>query len=127
MQPAETTLLRSVRDAAARASSLEDALRAALERICAATGWQAGRVEFSSETGELASHIVWHVDRPERLSELMHIAEARRGHRGSGLAGKVPRPGEPQVRPAPRNGAPAVAPPPAAPHPPPPPGEPIPP
>src|SRR5258708_34194238 len=90
MQPAETTLLRSVRDAAARASSLEDALRAALERICAATGWQAGRVEFSSETGELASHIVWHVDRPERLSELMHIAEARRGHPGSGLAGKGP-------------------------------------
>jgi diguanylate cyclase (GGDEF)-like protein/PAS domain S-box-containing protein len=99
MQPAEPTLLRSVRDAAARASSLEDALRAALERICAATGWQAGRVEFSSETGELASHIVWHVDRPERLSELMHIAEARRGHPGSGLAGKVLREGEPQWRP----------------------------
>ncbi len=99
MQPAEPTLLRSVRDAAARASSLEDALRAALERICAATGWQAGRVEFSSETGEFASHIVWHVDRPERLAELMHIAEARRGHPGSGLAGKVLREGEPQWRP----------------------------
>src|SRR5260370_8474347 len=114
MRPAETTLLRSVRDAAARASSLEDALRAALERICAATGWQAGRVEFSSETGELASHIVWHVDRPERLSELMHIAEARRGHPGSGLAGKGLREGEPPGRPAGRRA-------PAFPLPPPPP------
>ena len=40
-------LLRSVREATQHAESLEDALRAALERICVFTGWQAGRAEIA--------------------------------------------------------------------------------
>ena len=85
----EPHLLRSVREAAQRAGSLEDALRAALQQICAATGWQAGRVEFSEEAGELSSHIVWHLERPERLGTLRRIAEQRWRAHGSGLAGQV--------------------------------------
>jgi diguanylate cyclase (GGDEF)-like protein/PAS domain S-box-containing protein len=85
-----------VREAAQRAPSLEDALRAALQRICAATGWQAGRVELAADVG---SRIVWHVDRPERLSELRRVAERRRRAHGTGLAGQVLREGEPQWRP----------------------------
>ncbi|HUJ26370.1 MAG TPA: EAL domain-containing protein [Myxococcales bacterium] len=104
----EPQLLRSVREAASRASSLEDALRAALQRICAATGWQAGRVEFSEEAGELSSHIVWHLDRPDRLATLRRIAERRRRARGHGLANKVLKDGEPQWRPEPEEGAAAV-------------------
>ena len=107
----EPQLLRSVREAAQRAGSLEDALRAALQRICAATGWQAGRVEFAQEAGELASRIVWHVERPERLSTLRGLAERRRRARGAGLAGlagKVLRDGAPQWRPNPEEGAAAV-------------------
>ena len=101
-------LLRSVRDAAEKAPSLEDALRAALQRICAATGWHAGRVEFSREAGELASHILWHLEQPHRLQALRGIAERRRGERGKGLAGKVLREGAPQWRPEPEDGAAAI-------------------
>ncbi|MGZ6141818.1 MAG: putative bifunctional diguanylate cyclase/phosphodiesterase [Myxococcales bacterium] len=104
----EPQLLRSVREAAQKAGSLEDALRAALQRICAATGWQAGRVEFAAEAGELASRIVWHVERPERLSTLRGLAERRRRTHGVGLAGKVLRDGAPQWRPDPEEGAAAV-------------------
>src|SRR5438132_1592674 len=104
----EPHLLRSVREAAQRAGSLEDALRAALQQICAATGWQAGRVEFSEEAGELSSHIVWHLERPERLGTLRRIAERRRRTHGSGLAGQVLREGAPQWRPDPEEGAAAV-------------------
>src|SRR4051812_13131173 len=105
----EPQLLKSVRDAAQKASSLEEALRAALQRICAATGWQAGRVEFADEIGDLARRIVWHLERPERLGTLRRIAERRRKEqRGSGLAGQVLREGEPQWRPDPEEGTAAV-------------------
>jgi Amt family ammonium transporter len=104
----EPQLLRSVREAAQKAGSIEDALRAALQRICAATGWQAGRVEFADEIGELARHIVWHLDRPERLPAMRGIAERRRHARGAGLAGQVLRDGAPQWRPDPEQGAGAV-------------------
>jgi len=92
----EPLILRSVREAAQRAPSLEDALRAALQRICTVTGWQAGRVELAREAG---SRIFWHLDRPERLGALRRVAERRRRVRGLGLAGQVLRDGEPQWRP----------------------------
>src|SRR5436853_697173 len=101
-------LLHSVREAAQRAGSLEDALRAALQRICAATGWQAGRVEFSHDAGELFSRIVWHLERPERLGSLRRIAEKRRKTRGTGLAEKVLPDGAPQWPPDLEDGTAAV-------------------
>ena len=104
----EPQLLRSVREAAHRAASLEDALRAALQRICAATGWQAGRVEFSQDAGELSSRIVWHLDQPDRLATLRTLAERRRRERGDGLAGEVMRGGAPRWRPERDEGSPAV-------------------
>src|SRR5207244_10863962 len=106
----EPALLRSVREAASRAPCLEDALRAALQRICAATGWQAGRVEFSEDAGELSSRIVWHLDKPERLKSFRRIAESRRQEvRGTSLADLVMREGAPQWRPqAPEEGAASV-------------------
>src|SRR3954466_6631357 len=104
----EPQLLKSVREAAQKAGSLEEALRAALQRICAATGWQAGRVEFADEIGDLARHIVWHLERPERLGTLRRIAERRRRTRGAGLAGKVLQDGEPKWRPDPEEGTAAV-------------------
>jgi diguanylate cyclase (GGDEF)-like protein/PAS domain S-box-containing protein len=94
----EPQLLRSIREAAQRADSREDALRAALQHICAATGWQAGRVEFA-DASDAPPHSVWHLDRPEQLPTLRPVAERRRRARGVGLAGKVLRDGAPQWRP----------------------------
>ena len=107
-RPREPALLKSVREAAQNASSVEDALRAALQQICAATGWQAGRVEFADQIGALAKHIVWHLERPERLGSLRSIAERRRRGRGTGLVDTVLRDGAPQWRPDPEEGAAAV-------------------
>ena len=103
----EPQLLRSIREAAQRAGSREDALRAALQRICAATGWQAGRVEFVDPADE-PPRSVWHLDQPERLSSLRPVAERRRRTRGAGLAGQVLRDGAPQWRPDAEDGAGAV-------------------
>ena len=99
----EPQLLLSVREATQRAGSLESALRAALQRICAATGWQAARVEFSDHAGELSSRSVWHLERPERLPKLLPIAEQRRARR-EGLVGTVLRDGAPQWRPGAEDG-----------------------
>src|SRR5438105_211332 len=104
----EPQLLRSVPGAAQKTGSLEDAPRAALQRICAATGWQAGRVEFAHEAGEFASRIVWHLARPDRLDALRGLAERRRRGHADELAGKVLREGAPQWRPNPEEGATAV-------------------
>ena len=112
----ESQILRSVREAAQTAPSLEDALRAALQRICTATGWQAGRVELAREAG---ARIVWHLDRPERLLTLRRVAERRRRPRTLSLATQVLRDGAPQWRPdseddvgadlrLPRGGSPAT-------------------
>jgi diguanylate cyclase (GGDEF)-like protein/PAS domain S-box-containing protein len=97
-----------VREAAQRAGSREDALRAALQRICAAAGWQAGRVEFANDGGGLPARSVWHLESPDRLSTLRRVAERRRGERGVGLAGKVLRDGAPQWRPDAEDGAGSV-------------------
>jgi diguanylate cyclase (GGDEF)-like protein/PAS domain S-box-containing protein len=100
----ERPLRKAVLDAAEGAASLEDALRGALARICAHTGWQAGRVEFSAEAGELASRIVWHLDAPERLQVFRRLAKSH----GAGLAGEVLRLGERAVRLSPAGDSPAT-------------------
>jgi diguanylate cyclase (GGDEF)-like protein/PAS domain S-box-containing protein len=108
LTPREPQLLRSVREAAQRAGSREDALRAALQRICAAAGWQAARVEFAHEGENLTARSVWHLETPERLPDLRRVAERRRGGRGSRLAGKVLRDGAPQWHPDAEDGAGSV-------------------
>ena len=100
--------MRSVREAAQRAGSREDALRAALQRICAAAGWQAARVEFAHEGENLLARSIWHLESPERLPDLRRVAERRRGGRGRDLAGKVLRDGAPQWRPDTEGGAGSV-------------------
>ena len=97
-----------MREAAQRAGSREDALRAALQRICAAAGWEAARVEFAHDAGNLEARSVWHLESPERLSDLRRVAERRRGGRGRGLAGKVLRDGAPQWHPDAEDGAGSV-------------------
>src|SRR5256885_7333762 len=91
-------LLRSVREAAQRAGSLEDALRAALQRICAATGWQAGRVEFAQGANDDPPRTVWYLEQPDRLDTLKSVAERRRRSNGGGLAGTARPAGGPPCR-----------------------------
>jgi|GEM_PF-1590134 len=72
-------LLRSVREATQHAESLEDALRAALERICVFTGWQAGRAEIAGLVVPLGRWVLEEACQklqrlPERLSLSVNLS-----------------------------------------------------
>src|SRR3954467_12092329 len=79
-------LLQAITEAADEAPTVEDALRAALARICAHTGWQAGRLQFSADAGDLANRTFWHLEDPERLPTYRVFAQTRRASREAGLA-----------------------------------------
>ncbi|HXN82033.1 MAG TPA: PAS domain-containing protein, partial [Myxococcales bacterium] len=91
-------LLTGLQEATADAASLEDALRAALAVVCLHTGWKAGRIEFSSEAGELSSRIVWHVGAPGELTRLRRLAEERRRRTTELPTDRVLRDGVPAFR-----------------------------
>ncbi len=88
-------LVGAVQDAAQRATSLEEALRAAAALICAEIGWKAARIQFSPEAGDFASRAVWHLETPDQLGSLLSLAEARRGGLGAPLAARVLELGKP--------------------------------
>src|SRR5205814_6588707 len=88
-------LLQSITEAADEAPTVEHALRAALSRICAHTGWQAGRLQFSADAGDLANRTFWHLEDPERLSTYRTFAQTRRVSPGAGLANQVLQRGSP--------------------------------
>ena len=70
--------LQSIVQAADEAPTVQDALRAAIARICEAMAWQAGRLQFSEEAGDLALRTFWHLGDPEQLSSFRSLAEERR-------------------------------------------------
>src|SRR5256885_11182467 len=121
---ASAVLLQAITEAADEAPTVEDALRAALARICAHTGWQAGRLQFSADAGDLANRTFWHLEDPERLSTYRAFAQTRRvspppGPPNPGLQGKNPMggafpkaPGTPTgaARPPPGPPAPSASP-----------------
>src|SRR3954465_15872005 len=88
-------LLQAITEAADEAPTVEDALRAALARICAHTGWQAGRLQFSADAGDLANRTFWHLEDPERLSTYRTFAQTRRVSPEAGLANQVLQRGSP--------------------------------
>jgi diguanylate cyclase (GGDEF)-like protein/PAS domain S-box-containing protein len=88
-------LLQSITEAADEAPTVDDALRAAISRICADTGWQAGRLQFSADAGDLASRTFWHLDDPERLPKYRALAQARGDSPDGSLAHRVLAQGSP--------------------------------
>src|SRR6266571_5106612 len=81
--------------AAEQAPTVEDALRAALSRICVHTGWQAGRLQFSADAGDLAHRTFWHLMDPERLPSYRALAQARRDSPDVSLMARVLAHGSP--------------------------------
>ncbi len=88
-------LLQSITEAADEAPTVEDALRAALSRICVHTGWQAGRLQFSADAGDLAHRTFWHLMDPERLPSYRALAQARRDSPDVSLMARVLAHGSP--------------------------------
>src|ERR1700737_3782373 len=86
--PEERLLLfQSIAEAADEAPTVEEALRAALARICAHAQWQAGRLHLAAAAGELATRTFWHLQNPERLPALLPPPEEGRGGGGPAARG----------------------------------------
>ena len=88
-------LLQAITEAADEAPTVDDALRAAISRICGHTGWQAGRLQFSADAGDLANRSFWHLEDPERLPRYRALAQARRESPDGSLANRVLAHGSP--------------------------------
>ncbi len=70
-------LVAALISSADEAPTVEEALRAALALLCEHTGWQAGRLQFADEAGDLGGRTFWHLTRPEALAALRAVAERR--------------------------------------------------
>ncbi len=79
------------------AASVADAMRKALESVCAYTGWPVGHalVRSPEDPGSLVSLGVWHLAEPSRFSSFRKQSEEIRFPRGHGLPGWTFESGEP--------------------------------
>lgn len=84
-------LLQRVAIAANEASSIEQALQLALDRICRYTGWPVGHVyrRATDRRDLLYPTTLWHLDMPARFETFRRITEETEFPAGKGLPGRV--------------------------------------
>ncbi|QIN81618.1 PAS domain S-box protein [Rubrobacter tropicus] len=89
-------LLGQVATAANEASSVEDAMRIALNGVCAFTGWPLGHIHLrDGNHAQLVPTDLWHDDDPGRFEAFHGATRATRFEAGIGLPGRVLESGEP--------------------------------
>jgi hypothetical protein len=82
--------------AANQASSVEEAMQIALDRVCAHTGWPVGHAYVLHESvGDLAPSGIWHLDDTEAFEAFRSATARTRFASGVGLPGRVLASGEP--------------------------------
>src|SRR5919204_3368094 len=72
----EVELLQLITVAANEASTVEGAMRIALDRVCAHTRWPVGHAHLKDSAGVLGSSSLWHLDNPERYDTFRKASEA---------------------------------------------------
>jgi PAS domain S-box-containing protein len=84
-------LLQDIAVAANQATSIEQALQYALDRICAHTGWQIGHAFLHDEKDDqnLISTGLWHLAEGARFEAFREASQKTSFSRGKGLPGKV--------------------------------------
>ncbi|HEX6611118.1 MAG TPA: GAF domain-containing protein [Hyphomicrobiaceae bacterium] len=85
----EIELLQLITVAANEASTVEGAMRIALDQVCAHTRWPVGHVHLKDSAGLLVSTSLWHLDNPERYETFRKVSEAMSFALGIGLPGRV--------------------------------------
>ncbi|VIO72005.1 response regulator [Bradyrhizobium ivorense] len=85
----EIELLQLITVAANEASTVDDAMRTALDGVCAHTRWPVGHVHLTDPAGALLSTKLWHLDHPERYKAFRDVSEALTFAPGTGLPGRV--------------------------------------
>jgi len=90
-------LLQWVAVSAAEATSVEEALRAAVAEVCRSTGWPLGHVLLRGADGALSSARIWHCDRDqaERFATFRRASEEMAFPADVGLPGRVLASGRP--------------------------------
>ncbi|MBA3519675.1 MAG: GAF domain-containing protein [Rhizobiales bacterium] len=96
-QTAYVELLQAVAVAANEASTVDEAMRLCLERVCAHTGWPVGHVYALADdgTGELVPTAVWHLADAERFAPFRRTTDAMRFASHVELPGQVLTSGKP--------------------------------
>jgi PAS domain S-box-containing protein len=84
-------LLHRVTVAAYEAATVDQALKAVIDQVCAHTGWPVGHVLVLASDGsrELVSAKIWRLDRSEAAEGFVRETEATRFTAGVGLPGRV--------------------------------------
>jgi PAS domain S-box-containing protein len=84
-------LLHAVTVAAYEAATVEEALQAGLDQVCAYTGWPVGHAYVRAGDGsqELVPTTIWHLDRPEDFASFVQVTQATPLAAGVGLPGRV--------------------------------------
>ncbi|WP_076862232.1 response regulator [Bradyrhizobium mercantei] len=85
----EIELLQLITVAANEASTVEQAMRTALDGVCAHTRWPVGHVHLKDSAGVLVSTNLWHLDTPERYKAFQSATEAVTFAPSAGLPGRV--------------------------------------
>jgi len=91
----ELELLEAVAAASNQASTLEEALGIAIERVCLHTRWPLGHAFLVGPAGELTSSKVWHLEDPVRFPHFRQVSEEWTFAPGQGLPGRVVATGRP--------------------------------
>src|SRR5262249_3486842 len=88
-------LIRDVAEAANEAKAPADAIRIALDRVCAHMSWPVGHAWLIDGGGELESSKLWHLQGRGAFAQFREVSERSRFGRGIGLPGRVLEKGEP--------------------------------
>lgn len=87
---AQVQLLQDVAVASNEATTVEQAIQYAVDRVCAFTGWPVGHVYFSADdSSRLISSAIWHVDQLDRYRAFKKLTEETVLEKGIGLPGRV--------------------------------------
>jgi PAS domain S-box-containing protein len=84
-------LLEEIATSANQASSVREAMKFTLDRVCAYTRWPIGHVYFAADgnTGSMASTNIWHLTDDDRFNQFREVTERTDFLPGTGLPGRV--------------------------------------
>lgn len=90
-------LLHDIAVAANAAASVEEVMRACLDKMCAYTGWPVGHayIRTSESLQRLVPTDLWHLDHGERFARFREVTGQTACNWGVGLPGRVLAGGEP--------------------------------
>ncbi len=89
-------LFKKISAAANQATSIEEAVKTCIDKICAYTGWPVGHAYLlNEETNMLESMKIWHLADSHRYAAFQEVSESYQFKYGEGLPGRVLKSGQP--------------------------------